>query len=137
MFAHSVAFLRLMSKHTALFLTILIGCQAFYNAGVVGYWLANRAYISSTLCENRDRPEMHCDGKCYLKKKLATSDMVPFDALEFPSLKKGIDLAEDILIFTLLELTLTGKPANNLPLVNCRYTSGHRPSVFHPPAAIC
>lgn len=27
-------------------------------------------YIAQYLCENRLRPELHCDGKCYLAKKL-------------------------------------------------------------------
>ncbi|WP_109413901.1 hypothetical protein [Pararcticibacter amylolyticus] len=30
----------------------------------------NRNYIASTLCENRERPWLHCDGKCYLAKKM-------------------------------------------------------------------
>lgn len=28
-------------------------------------------FIVSTLCENRDIPEMECNGKCYLGKQLA------------------------------------------------------------------
>lgn len=28
-------------------------------------------YIVSTLCENKDIPEMECNGKCYLGKQLA------------------------------------------------------------------
>lgn len=34
------------------------------------YYNANREYIARVLCENRDRPQLHCDGKCYLAKKL-------------------------------------------------------------------
>jgi len=30
----------------------------------------NHDYIASVLCENRDKPQMHCDGKCYLKKEM-------------------------------------------------------------------
>ena len=28
-------------------------------------------FIAAELCENQDRPEMECDGKCYLNKRLA------------------------------------------------------------------
>lgn len=28
-------------------------------------------YIIATLCENRARPQLHCDGKCYLAKRIA------------------------------------------------------------------
>lgn len=30
----------------------------------------NRDYIARELCENKARPWMHCNGKCYLMKKL-------------------------------------------------------------------
>jgi hypothetical protein len=38
--------------------------------GTIAYYHANRDYIAKALCENRSRPELHCDGKCYLAKKL-------------------------------------------------------------------
>lgn len=38
--------------------------------GTIAYFHANRAYIARVLCENRDKPELHCDGQCYLAKKL-------------------------------------------------------------------
>jgi len=31
----------------------------------------NYDYIVNVLCENKDRPELQCDGKCYLSKLLA------------------------------------------------------------------
>lgn len=38
--------------------------------GTIAYFNLNREYIARVLCENRNRPELHCDGKCYLAKKL-------------------------------------------------------------------
>lgn len=37
---------------------------------VVAHFEANRTYIAQNLCENRNKPELHCKGKCYLKKQL-------------------------------------------------------------------
>lgn len=34
-------------------------------------FLVNYGYIITELCVNRDRPELECNGKCYLKKELA------------------------------------------------------------------
>lgn len=34
-------------------------------------FVINYQYIKTELCENRDHPEMHCNGKCYLMKELA------------------------------------------------------------------
>lgn len=62
-----------MVRITSILLAFIITAQAFYNAGVVGYWIANRAYIASSLCENRDKPAKHCNGKCYLKKNLTVN----------------------------------------------------------------
>ena len=37
---------------------------------VVDY-IFNYKYITTQLCVNRDRPELHCNGKCYLMKAMA------------------------------------------------------------------
>ena len=31
---------------------------------------ANFNYIATVLCENKDKPSLNCNGKCYLKKQL-------------------------------------------------------------------
>jgi len=33
----------------------------------------NKEYISKVLCENRNKPQMHCNGKCHLNKQLKKS----------------------------------------------------------------
>lgn len=38
--------------------------------GTVAYFHINRDYIAKILCENRTRPQLNCNGKCYLAKKL-------------------------------------------------------------------
>ncbi len=40
--------------------------------GTIAYYHVNKDYIARVLCENRDKPQLHCDGKCYLAKKLKT-----------------------------------------------------------------
>lgn len=34
----------------------------------------NQNYIAKELCINRDKPEMNCNGKCYLMKKLKQAE---------------------------------------------------------------
>ena len=34
----------------------------------------NQSYIAANLCENRNKPQMHCNGKCYLMKKLKQAE---------------------------------------------------------------
>ncbi|WP_228451288.1 hypothetical protein [Chryseobacterium sp. ON_d1] len=48
-------------------------------------YAVNYDYIVKVLCINKDRPEIHCNGKCYLSKELAkTSDpeSSPFQKLK-------------------------------------------------------
>lgn len=44
--------------------------QVFIYAG----FEMNENYIVSKLCVNRDKPEMHCNGKCYLMRKLKQAE---------------------------------------------------------------
>lgn len=34
----------------------------------------NQSYISSVLCENRDKPLLKCEGKCFLAKKIKQAE---------------------------------------------------------------
>ena len=38
--------------------------------GTIAYFHLHREYIAKVLCENRQRPELKCNGQCYLAKKL-------------------------------------------------------------------
>lgn len=38
--------------------------------GTIACYHANKEYIARVLCENRDKPQLHCDGQCYLAKRL-------------------------------------------------------------------
>ncbi len=45
--------------------------QTFNQVVIVAAYYANKDYIAKNLCENRNKPKLHCDGKCCLKRKLA------------------------------------------------------------------
>ncbi|EDO25943.1 predicted protein, partial [Nematostella vectensis] len=38
--------------------------------GVIAWYEINKDYIAAELCENKDKPELQCAGKCYLKKQI-------------------------------------------------------------------
>ncbi len=60
-----------MKKLVAILAFIGILFQTFHQVVIVAGYYANKDYIAKNLCENRDKPKMHCEGKCCLKKKLA------------------------------------------------------------------
>ncbi len=37
-------------------------------------YAVNYDYISEVLCVNKSNPELHCNGKCYLKKEIAKTN---------------------------------------------------------------
>lgn len=50
----------------------------------------NKSFIAKQLCENRARPELKCEGQCYLAKRLAQAEEPQTPALPF-SHKQSFD----------------------------------------------
>ena len=59
-----------MQKALAYILLIAVLLPMVSPWGTIAYYRANREYIARVLCENRDKPQLHCDGQCYLAKRL-------------------------------------------------------------------
>jgi hypothetical protein len=101
-------------------LTAMLG-RTVYNLGVVGYWATNRAYIASSLCENRSKPELKCDGKCYLKKNLQEEPSAPAEKHQkLPELKIATELFSTApsVIWTLSTGYSFGKQVCKIPIFN-------------------
>lgn len=90
----------------------------------------NQRYIAKELCVNRDKPQLHCNGKCYLMRKLKQAqDKEQKQEQQF----QKIQLQEAITVLpfifkqyplTALQLqipTCTGMPVSQIK------------SIFHPP----
>lgn len=56
---------------TILLLTAVVVLQLGSRWIIYASFKANQAYIAQELCENKARPQMHCNGRCHLKKQLA------------------------------------------------------------------
>jgi hypothetical protein len=63
-----------VKKLLAAILLILFVFQWVYPATFTIWFFANRAAIAAKYCENKQRPQLHCDGKCFLAKKLQALD---------------------------------------------------------------
>ncbi len=59
-----------MKKVLVYFLLLILAFPMISPWGTVTYFVINRDYIEKVLCENRNRPSLHCNGKCFLAKKL-------------------------------------------------------------------
>ena len=101
-------------------------------------YIVNYDYISKVLCVNKDKPMMHCNGKCHLMKELAkTSEN------EKPiSSDKKIPFQEFEILFIEKIKSFEIKPIcfNSKPILNSNYSDLYSylnsASVFHPPTFI-
>ncbi len=91
----------------------------------------NKDEITKKFCENKDKPLLHCCGKCQLKKKLAAEEEQQ-KSPAFPDIKTDIQLycSESLIPFDLSE-----NSGVNILLANSRLQSLFEgTSVFHPPS---
>ena len=51
-------------------MTFSIIAQGMVNLALCAYYQINKKQIAETLCINKNKPSLHCDGKCYLSKQL-------------------------------------------------------------------
>lgn len=59
-----------MERLKAYFLLVIVTVFTFSQFAIVINFLANQEFIAQNLCENIEKPELECHGKCYLTKKL-------------------------------------------------------------------
>lgn len=123
-----------MKKILVYFFLLILALPIFSPWGTVTYFVINRDYIENVLCENRNRPSLHCDGKCFLVKKLKQQrEAADKDALE--SLK-GLSWTglyyQDLVSFDFkLQTAISGSSAWSMPCL-FRYNS-HLQGIFRPP----
>ena len=124
----------MFKKIITFILLIAFAVHSFNSVMIVFGFYANQSRIAATLCENKDRPVLKCNGTCQLAKKLKQQEK---KEQQFPGQKwdnKQEDLSSRSFYSTVTNLTVTG-------LVKS-YGNGsegkpvHRSfAVFHPPIA--
>jgi hypothetical protein len=60
----------MLKRFTAILLLVALVTANFSRYFVYAGFELNKKYIAATLCENRDKPWMHCNGQCYFMKKV-------------------------------------------------------------------
>jgi hypothetical protein len=64
----------MQNRLIAICLLVALISSNFSRFFVFAGFEANQKFIASSLCENKSRPWMHCNGKCYLMKKLKQAE---------------------------------------------------------------
>jgi hypothetical protein len=106
------------------------------------YWqinfYINQREITRLECENKNRPEMKCNGKCYLAKQLKKADeqlnskksKSEHSAALMKSLEGSTFLSPQLVVFHLPQILSSAKL--NTEIITGQSTA-HLLAVFHPP----
>ena len=91
----------------------------------------NRDLITDLFCINKNQPELHCDGNCYLKKQIVAEE-------ESHSDKPQTRVEFVNLIFTLSQAAVLFQSQFSTPIKHsCNYVMPHYSNaiftIFHPP----
>lgn len=66
----SFAAMTAFRKIITIFLLMGITISCFNHWLLFSSYSFNKAYIATVLCTNKDKPHLHCEGKCFLDIKL-------------------------------------------------------------------
>ena len=123
----------IVKKIFAFMLLAAFAVQTFNNAFIVFNFYLNQQKIASTLCENRYRPMLHCDGKCQLAKKIRQAENNNNQNPERKLENKNEVISSKSFFTTGLCVTSVENRLYKCYVVK-KLSSAH-PSVFHPPCA--
>lgn len=132
-FQDTFSFLCRVKKLISLLLVSAFCLPALLQLSVMADFYANRAYIASTLCVNKDQKKNTCGGTCHLSKELAkTREMESDRESPVPSTKAELSpgiLCETHNIFQ-ADLQVSRTPLHEQDLYALLRVS----DFFHPPA---
>ncbi|MCW3162137.1 hypothetical protein [Chryseobacterium oryctis] len=97
-------------------------------------YAVNYTYISEVLCINKNVPQVHCKGKCYLSKELAVSNDTDSSPLH-KSQNSGQKVLDIYILPEITEIQETVKriTSNFTFLYESKYSFMFLKHIFHPP----
>ena len=115
----------------ALSVTILILFNSTRVSLTYAYYKLDPVGFIEALCVNKDKPELQCNGKCYLTKVLKSQDKdqdIPENVVDF----------KELLLYTITLEKIIFKPKNDLKKQNTSiyknlYSYNSINDCFHPP----
>lgn len=99
-------------------------------------YMVNYDYIVNTLCENKDKPELECNGKCHLSKELAKengdNDTNPLNNKNSKSEIPQIIISENIVEFN-FDFTTQISAIKKVGYISSIHNSTFSSKILHPP----
>lgn len=119
------------NKLSVLLLCITILGPALSNVGWLAYYEAYQGYITDNFCVNTDKPELTCNGKCYLSSKIVSST----EKSETTTIEEAIVSFLPTFIEPVETWLLCQEESASEPFIDSDQEgiSSFRSDVFHPP----
>ncbi|HEY0731489.1 MAG TPA: hypothetical protein VGD33_03635 [Chitinophagaceae bacterium] len=116
----------------SIFLSLLLS-QVFGKWIIIAGYEANKEVIAATICENKEKVELKCKGKCQLKKKLSAEE----NDNQAPQNNSGKIKIPEINYLPDISVSYPGVISKDHSIMNGKYnypvyTSPHF-DIFHPP----
>ncbi len=122
-----------MLRFSAVILLILaFAAQTFQQAIIVFGFYSNQKYIAANLCENRFRPQLHCDGKCVLAKKIKDAEQKEQQNPE-RKLENKSEVISSKSFFSTSIINSSIAIIISKPFFKSSILKGYYHTVFHPP----
>jgi hypothetical protein len=100
------------------------------KTGMVISYHINKTYIAKVLCENKEVPQMQCNGKCQLKKQLVAEET------KKESEPVSVENLPEV-FWTMAQEEQAEKQfptyCTNSPIVSIFQSTNFPSSIFHPP----
>jgi hypothetical protein len=108
------------------------------KAGLFVNYQINKAEITRKYCENKAKPMLHCNGKCYLAKQLAKEQAKEEQSNKIDFGKSKIETSEFTLnqqwfFETYSEKGTLGLPSKKDFYYTVKRSDKHTDAIFHPP----
>lgn len=127
----------MFKKLVSIFLLLALISSNFSRYFVFASFQINKKYIANNLCENRARPQMHCNGKCYLMKKLKEAEENEKKQTQRNELKTlEIGVLQENVQLSFNSPTVENKLPEIYTFYNFTYISHYLDSVFRPPQSV-
>lgn len=122
----------MIKKIITLVLLLAFATHTFSRVVIVVGFYSNQQEIAATLCENKDKPVMKCEGKCQLTKKLKSEQKADEQNPERKIENRQQDLSSRS-FYSSLSIPLVSNASQRQNLADKGKPVHRSFAIFHPP----
>jgi hypothetical protein len=127
----------MLNRITAIFLLLSLVTANFSRYMVYAGFELNKNYIAANLCENRDKPWLHCNGKCYFMKKIKQAEDNDKKQTAKDNLTRlEVSFFQEPYDLTFLQAVNLNAIQVSYPAYSYLYSSQYINSIFRPPKSV-